>query len=161
MVWVGFDDNRELNLEGAHSAAPIWAEFMKRALQYRAYRNAKQFEAPDGIVSVEIDPESGMPATPFCPKTKAEVFIAGTQPVGTCPLHGDRGPGATHVAGWELPAPPQLAQNGAPANPADPRLHQAPAAATAPNGKPDSAHEPDQKPQKRKGFFRRLMDVFK
>src|SRR5207247_1512307 len=57
VVWVGFDDNRELNLEGAHSAAPIWAEFMKRALQYRAYRNAKQFEAPDGIVSVEIDPE--------------------------------------------------------------------------------------------------------
>jgi penicillin-binding protein 1B len=30
VVWVGFDDNRELNLEGAHSAAPIWAEFMKR-----------------------------------------------------------------------------------------------------------------------------------
>ncbi len=25
VVWVGFDDNRELNLEGAHSAAPIWA----------------------------------------------------------------------------------------------------------------------------------------
>ena len=34
VVWVGFDDNRELDLEGAHSAAPIWAEFMKRALQY-------------------------------------------------------------------------------------------------------------------------------
>ena len=34
VVWVGFDDNRELNLEGAHSAAPIWAEFMKRALEY-------------------------------------------------------------------------------------------------------------------------------
>ncbi len=32
VVWVGFDDNRELDLEGAHSAAPIWAEFMKRAL---------------------------------------------------------------------------------------------------------------------------------
>jgi penicillin-binding protein 1B len=32
VVWVGFDDNKELNLEGAHSAAPIWAEFMKRAL---------------------------------------------------------------------------------------------------------------------------------
>ena len=33
IVWVGFDDNRELNLEGAHSALPIWTEFMKRALQ--------------------------------------------------------------------------------------------------------------------------------
>ncbi len=134
---------------------------MKRALQYRAYRNAKPFEAPDGIVSVEIDPESGMPATPFCPKTKSEVFIAGTQPVGTCPLHGGQSPGATHVAGWELPAPPQLAQNGAPANPADPRFRQAPPAAAPPGAKPDAARAQDQKQQKRKGFFHRLMDVFK
>jgi len=162
VVWVGFDDNRALNLEGAHSAAPIWAELMKRALQYRAYRNAKPFEAPDGIVSVEIDPESGMPATPFCTKTKTEVFIAGTQPVGTCPLHGNGNPGATHVAGWELPAPPQLAAQAAPANGADPRLRQAPPAATAPNGKPDPDRGPqDPKMQRRKGFFRRLMDVFK
>src|SRR5215472_14770598 len=61
IVWVGFDDNRELDLEGAHSAAPIWAEFMKRALQFREYRDVKEFQAPDGIVSVEIDPQSGMP----------------------------------------------------------------------------------------------------
>ena len=33
IVWVGFDDNRELDLEGAHSALPIWTEFMKRALE--------------------------------------------------------------------------------------------------------------------------------
>src|SRR6185503_8491136 len=105
VVWVGFDDNRELKLEGAHSAAPIWGEFMKRALQYRQYRNAKPFEAPEGIISIQIDPLSGMPATPFCPETKNEVFIAGTQPVGTCPLHGGSQPGATHVAGWDMPPP--------------------------------------------------------
>ena len=39
VVWVGFDDNRELNLEGAHSALPVWAEFMKRAHEHREYRN--------------------------------------------------------------------------------------------------------------------------
>ena len=44
IVWVGFDDNRQLDLEGAHSALPIWTEFMKRALQYRAYRNAQPFQ---------------------------------------------------------------------------------------------------------------------
>ena len=98
VVWVGFDDNRELNLEGAHSAAPIWAEFMKRALEYREYRDAKPFRAPAGIVSITIDPESGMPATPACPKTRSEVYIAGTEPVGVCPLHGGRG-GITTVAG--------------------------------------------------------------
>ena len=68
VVWVGFDDNRELNLEGAHSAAPIWAEFMKRALEFREYRDVKPFRAPDGIVSISIDPESGMPATPSVPR---------------------------------------------------------------------------------------------
>src|SRR5207245_3664645 len=65
VVWVGFDDNRELNLEGAHSAAPIWADFMKRALEYREYRDAKPFEAPAGFVTVEIEPLSALPATSF------------------------------------------------------------------------------------------------
>jgi penicillin-binding protein 1B len=164
VVWVGFDDNRELNIEGAHSAAPIWAEFMKRALEYRAYRDAKPFQAPDGIVSVAIDPQSGMPATPFCPIQKTEVFIAGTQPVGTCPLHGGSSPGATHVAGWELPSPPSMGRtSGTQLAAADPRLRAAPAPGPpAPNGQPaNSREEQDQKPQKRKGFFRRLMDVFK
>ena len=164
VVWVGFDDGHKLNLEGAHSAAPIWAEFMKRALELRAYRDAKPFPAPDGIVSVEIDPQSGMPATPFCPLTKTEVFIAGTQPVGTCPLHGGSNPGATHVAGWEVPPPPPLApQNGTQIASNDPRLHHpAAAGAAAPNSPADQSRDQQgQKAQKKKGLFRRLMDVFK
>ncbi len=163
IVWVGFDDNQMLHLEGAHSAAPIWAEFMKRALEFRAYRDAKPFVSPDGIVSVAIDPQSGMPATPFCPIQKTEVFIAGTQPVGTCPLHGGSNPGATHVAGWELPSPPAVTPaGGAQIASADPRLRHAPAAgAPPPNGQPANGDQQDQKTDKRKGFFRRLMDVFK
>src|SRR6059036_3526386 len=31
IAWVGFDDNRDLNLEGARSALPIWTEFMMKA----------------------------------------------------------------------------------------------------------------------------------
>jgi penicillin-binding protein 1B len=106
IVWVGFDDNRQLDLEGAHSAAPIWAEFMKRALQFREYANPKPFASPDGIVSINIDPESGMPATPFCPRTRQEVYIAGTEPVGTCPLHNGGRQNVTNVAGWETSPPP-------------------------------------------------------
>ena len=44
IVWVGFDDNRELDIEGAHSALPIWTEFMKRAIELRKYSDAKPFE---------------------------------------------------------------------------------------------------------------------
>src|SRR6185369_13512940 len=55
-VWVGFDDNTGSKLGGAHSEAPIWAQFMQSALKYREYRDAKPFRAPDGIVSIEVDP---------------------------------------------------------------------------------------------------------
>src|SRR5258708_13200392 len=64
IVWVGFDDNRELDIEGAKSALPIWTEFMKRAIAYRQYANAKPFDAPDGIVTIPSDPLTRTPPTP-------------------------------------------------------------------------------------------------
>ncbi len=172
VVWVGFDDNRELDLEGAHSAAPIWAEFMKRALQFREYRNAKPFLAPEGIVSIEIDPQSGMPATPYCPRTRPEVYIAGTQPVGTCPLHGGR-QGITNVAGWEnaVPATAPAGDGGGlriTGSGSDGQLAPSIVAQRAPasGAKPDSSaaglppqQQSNEKPKK--GFFRRLWGVFK
>src|SRR5437763_9717486 len=111
IVWVGFDDSRDLDIEGAKSAAPIWAEFMKRALAYREYRDTKPFRAPTGIVSIDIDPETGYAATAACPKRQAEVYIAGTEPVASCPMPGRR-PGITTVAGWDTapavaPSPPR------------------------------------------------------
>lgn len=87
VVWVGFDDNRELNLEGAHSALPIWAEFMKRASTLRAYRDAKPFPQPSGIVTANICMESGELAGASCPHTRREYFIDGSQPAQECPLH--------------------------------------------------------------------------
>jgi penicillin-binding protein 1B len=89
VVWVGFDDNRELNLEGARSALPIWAEFMKRAAQTRPYSSAHEFRAPSGIVSAEICSESGELAGARCPKVRSEVFIAGTEPTMVCDGHRD------------------------------------------------------------------------
>ena len=87
VVWVGFDDNRDLNLEGARSALPIWAEFMKRAAQFPPYNSARQFTAPPGVVSAEICSESGELATPNCPRTRQEIFISGTEPGTMCHLH--------------------------------------------------------------------------
>jgi penicillin-binding protein 1B len=171
VVWVGFDDNRELDIQGADSAAPIWTEFMKRALDYREYRDAKPFQAPDGIVSIDIDPQSGMPATPYCPVKRPEVYIVGTQPVGACPLHGGGRPGVTNVAGWESPSPAKPASSAddstrAAGSEADvseaavgrraARQNRANAAATA------QAQQPAQpKQEQKKGFFRRLLGVFK
>jgi penicillin-binding protein 1B len=172
VVWVGFDDNKELDLQGADSAAPIWSEFMKRALEYREYRDAKPFQAPDGIVSIDIDPQSGMPATPYCPVKRPEVYIVGTQPMGACPLHGGGRQGVTNVAGWETPSlakPASTADDSTRASGGDgdvsesavarraARQNRANAAATA------QAQQPPQQPKKeeKKGFFRRLLGVFK
>jgi penicillin-binding protein 1B len=96
VVWVGFDDNRDFKLEGARSALPIWAAFMKSAHNHREYHNVHAFSAPDGIVTADIDPESGQLATANCPKTRSEVFLAGTQPIETCALHG----GGTQITDW-------------------------------------------------------------
>jgi penicillin-binding protein 1B len=111
VVWVGFDDNRQLDLDGSHSAGIIWAGFMNRALQYHDYRHPKPFESPDGIVQIRIDPASGMRATPLCPKTRDELYIAGTEPVGACFLHGSgrRNVDAV-VSGWDTPPTPSTRQ---------------------------------------------------
>jgi penicillin-binding protein 1B len=161
VVWVGFDDNKELDLEGAHSAAPIWAEFMKRAVQYREYRDTKPFVAPSGVVSVAIDPMSGYPATPACPTSRNEVFIAGTEPVGSCPLHGGRS--GTHIAGWDATTPEQVEL--LPPQPSTDVKAPAPAkrapTTTAQAAQPPATPAPAQKKDEKKGFFRRLINVFK
>ncbi len=87
VVWVGFDDYRELGLEGARSALPIWTEFMKRASRMGAYRNAKEFPAPSGIVSANICVESGKLAGDQCPNTRGEFFVAGSEPTAKCDMH--------------------------------------------------------------------------
>ncbi len=87
VVWVGFDDYRELGLEGAKAALPIWTEFMKRALQYRAYRDAKEFPVPGGVTCVKLCSESRQLAGPDCPSTYSEYFLDGSQPTAQCPLH--------------------------------------------------------------------------
>lgn len=156
VVWVGFDDNRELNLEGAKSALPVWTEFMKRAHEHREYRNVSDFEAPAGVVSVPIDPQSGEIATAACPKVRTEYFIEGTQPVELCKLHGG---GATQVASWET-TPGTRASEQAPAAQAVPSSQQR-VVAIAPAATPDSdAHPEDQPKKKKKGFFERLRGIF-
>jgi penicillin-binding protein 1B len=87
VVWAGFDDNRELGLSGAASAAPIWADFMKRAIALPRYSSARPFERPEGVVAAAIDPGTGQLATAGCPVSVEEVFIAGTEPVESCSLH--------------------------------------------------------------------------
>ncbi len=92
VVWVGFDDNSELGLEGAKSALPIWVSFMKEALKARPDLGGDSFPRPEGIVEAEIDPSNGLLATEGCPGRRLEYFIEGTQPVQICQEHSGEMP---------------------------------------------------------------------
>jgi penicillin-binding protein 1B len=101
VVWVGFDDGRELTLEGAKSALPIWTEFMKRASKLRDYRDARQFKAPNGIVSLTICSDSGEVAGQYCPNPRPDVFITGSEPAIECGLHSF----GRQIANWSTALP--------------------------------------------------------
>jgi len=85
VVWVGYDDNTPIRLSGAKAALPIWVEFMKAAV---AGTKQRRFDVPpENVIFVDIDKETGLLATPGCPKVISEAFIAGTEPLERCPLH--------------------------------------------------------------------------
>jgi penicillin-binding protein 1B len=84
VVWVGLDDNQPLGLSGTQAALPIWTQFMNRAL---AGHRDQRFEEPEGIVSSEIDRDTGKLALPGCPRVIQESFLTGTEPVDYCELH--------------------------------------------------------------------------
>jgi penicillin-binding protein 1B len=177
VVWVGFDNNEKLDLQGAHSAAPIWAEFMKRALGYREYHDAKPFTAPPGIVSVDICPVSGYAATPSCPSHRAEVFIAGTEPLEACPRHGGGRTNVTNVTGWDTTPPPPPptrpptassaptitgSQGDGQVSPDEMSRRVARQARQLPSdSNPTPTPKPEPKKEEKKGLLRRIFGVFK
>jgi penicillin-binding protein 1B len=82
VVWVGFDDNSDLKLTGSQSAAPIWADFMMRALQLRPDLGG-EFEDPGNILTVDIDPTTGLLAQAGALQVRHELFIKGTEPTAS------------------------------------------------------------------------------
>jgi penicillin-binding protein 1B len=154
IVWVGLDDYKDVKMQGADAALPIWAEFMKRAHQHRAYRNVTQFAIPDGIVSAQIDGDTGQLATSNCPPKSVhpEYYLLGTAPTQFCPLHA----GGTQVTDWQTPLPsvsasglPPTAQVVAPTNPVE-----------SPEMPVADASSQKEKPQQKKGLFEKLKRIF-
>ena len=84
IVWVGNDDYTDIKIEGAHAAAPIWAEFMKRAVRLPQYSDTNGFAAPDGIEIVSIDKATNLLSDDTCPDSYDAAFLDGTAPVETC-----------------------------------------------------------------------------
>ncbi len=76
-VWVGNADNSPmLDVSGVDGAGPIWHDLM--LLAHRT--PPPPFVRPDKIVEREICTASGMLPSRDCPRTRWELFLAGTQP---------------------------------------------------------------------------------
>lgn len=72
-TWLGFDKNELLGRReyGGSAALPVWIDYMEVALKDRPEVTRKR---PEGIVSVKIDPKSGMLAKPGQQDAIFEIF---------------------------------------------------------------------------------------
>jgi penicillin-binding protein 1B len=152
VVWVGFDDNRDLGLSGSESAAPIWGEFMKRAVALPQYKMTEDFDPPPGVLQETIDPQSGQLATSSCPQTVQEYFVSGSEPTQMCELHGG-GHFASAPANWLAHLFGKDNNNPSPPPPNS--------AANPPNGaNPQQPPASDDESQKKKGLLGKIFGIF-
>jgi penicillin-binding protein 1B len=134
IVWVGYDDYSDLRLSGAQTAAPIWAEFMKKAAVLPMYSDMREFSQPSGVVDVQLDKATNRLATPSCTDNYTSAFVAGTEPRDTCETQQGIKGFFTKMFGGDKPVmPAQTAQD--------------------PNANAD--------PKKKKGFFGKIAGIFK
>ncbi len=138
IVWVGYDDYSDLRITGAQTAAPIWTEFMKKAVTLPQYSNMKAFEQPSGVVDVQLDKLTNRLATASCPDDYVSAFVAGTEPRDTCDEQaGMKGFFSKLFGGGDKPiTPPTQAVNAQ-----------------------DQNNQQD--PKKKKGFFGKIAGIFK
>ena len=78
-VWVGYDQERSLGAggSGGQAAAPIWTEFMQRAM---AGKPVQPFRTPANVAFALINPRSGRLARGGSEGGVQECFISGTEP---------------------------------------------------------------------------------
>ncbi len=143
IVWVGYDDYSDIRLSGAQTAAPIWAEFMKKAIALPQYSDVRAFSQPQGVVDVRLDKITNRLATPSCPDTYTIAFVAGTEPHDTCDQSGGvQGFFSRIFGGNSERALPPSADGGNPQT----------AGGVQPDGDPA---------KKKKSFFGKIADAFK
>jgi penicillin-binding protein 1A len=165
-VWVGYDTPKPI-LPGAAYAAdvavPLWARFMAPAT---AKDQPEYFNAPRGVVAVQIcrlsgkRPAGGCDAVPVTLEDgghteqsmiRTEYFAAGTEPEDSCHLHVGRSL-LGRFANWVTASGGQTARGAGTADAAEEPvaappvapMQQAPAVADAPE------------PPKKRGFWGRL-----
>ncbi len=70
-IWVGFDNMKSLKEYGARAALPIWIQFMREALDNTPEATMPE---PPGMVTVRVDPQTGLLASPTSKNPQFEIF---------------------------------------------------------------------------------------
>jgi len=104
IVWVGNDDYTDIKIEGAHAAAPIWGEFMKKAVQLPQYSDTHEFSVPSGVDIVKIDKATNLLSDDACPDGVDVAFLDGTAPTDTCDHPPDKRNFIQKLFGFNKPA---------------------------------------------------------
>jgi penicillin-binding protein 1A len=98
-LWIGYDQPRSL---GSHEtagrlAAPVWADFMRRALRGVSPERAT---IPEGVLSLRVNYRTGLATDATDPEGITEYLLRGETPGSETATPGAPGPGAT-------PSPPR------------------------------------------------------
>ena len=147
IIWVGNDDYADIKLQGAQAAAPIWAEFMNRAINLPQYSDVKPFSPPEGVANYRIDKTTDLLVDATCPDDSFNAaFLDGTAPQNTC----------SHMSESPQNFIQKLFGIGG-HNDATPSPQQPQAAQRPPNTPPDgNAPDTTQPPQKKKNIFQKI-----
>lgn len=91
VLWIGNDDYTDIKLQGADAAAPVWAEFMNRAIRIPQYSDMKPLgPTPNGVEVLRIDRTTDLIADDSCPNDSfSAAFLVGASPQGTCSHMGE------------------------------------------------------------------------
>jgi penicillin-binding protein 1B len=156
IVWIGYDDYSDLKLEGSKTAAPIWAQFMKRAVALPQYKDGVQsFNPPAGVVDVKLDKVTNYLATPVCPNDYEAAFISGTEPNQNCEMTaGDQRNFFQKIfgVGPHPTAPPPVS---------NPTQQAAQPLSSPPVVQSSQAPQSNEDDKKKKGFFGKLFGAIK
>lgn len=86
VVWVGYDTPKSMgpNAYGSRLAAPIWADFMKRAARATTPR---EFARPDGLTAMALCRVTYRKPVKGCPRYTEYFKSRDPAPTDTCTLH--------------------------------------------------------------------------
>jgi penicillin-binding protein 1A len=171
-VWIGYDQPRTIVANGyaGELAVPLWGRFMMSATKGDP---ADGFATPSGITTATVCRLSGKLATKACLDVESvdrngnasrrsqvytEHFVAGSEPIEYCNLHGRFGHGVLGAlaavfgvgSSDPAPAPSAVATDGTSAQ------SSAVVATTAPMAAPAPASESPAPPQRRRGFWSKI-----